>query len=698
MFYNVLTRANDARDLRLLIRQMSSAFRDSMGGGLLERFEEISKLLYCKLYDEREAQASTDYKPCFYRRSDEPLNNTYQKISMLYQKAISLLPGVFTNGHRKLSDDKKAVVRIVEILQYVSLSDVPADVKGIVYEELVRNTFDKSDNQQFFTPRSVVHFMVQFIDPQPRQSLCDPACGSGGFLIEASNYIRNILSQQAQEDITTDRLTGYLSDYLTGLEIDRRMAWITQMNLIMHGDGQGNIHHLGDGGSLAFSERLDFLIQSNSLDLILTNPPFGSDFSDNRHLVNYQLGQGKSSRRRGILFIERCVSWLKPGGRLGIIIDDSVLNGASNKDVRSFILQHCVVEAVIGLPDVTFMPYATAKASILFLCKRKNSQKVQTPIFMANVEQVGRKPNGDPLYANQRDINGNPLLLNDLPNIVEAWRTYINRGEQAIAHLSPKIFVCPPDRFQDNSEIHRGIRLDVQFHHPSRKTAEDALRRSNYPTPKLAELVVIRNVTAVPATQDPDEVWQYIGLANITPRKDEYTLSRVMGSQIKSNVRLFRPGDILFSKLRPELRKCILIRDGEDEGYVSSECLVFCTLEKALQDPMLQDIAYKRQSLKQWQVDNEYLAFILRSDIVFGQLVYQITGVGRPRVSQSVILGLQIPLPPLSLQHEIVTTYKIAWKHYLDCRERSEAVLREGDEALKTAYTHISERLCPKSE
>jgi len=205
----------DTRALRLLVRQMSRAFRDSMGGGLLERFEEISKLLYCKLYDERQSRTSASYKPCFYRQPEESIDDTYQRIAALYPRAISLLPDVFTDGHRKLSDDKKAVVQIVEILQNVTLSNIPADVKGTVYEELIRNTFEKSDNQQFFTPRPVVEFMVQFINPQPGQTVCDPACGSGGFLIEASKHINN-LRKQAQENL---------------LYNSRRVAWIIRQNL-----------------------------------------------------------------------------------------------------------------------------------------------------------------------------------------------------------------------------------------------------------------------------------------------------------------------------------------------------------------------------------------------------------------------------------------------------------------------------------
>jgi hypothetical protein len=118
----------DTRTLRLLVRQMSKAFRDSMGGGLLERFEEISKILYCKLYDERQSQTQDNYKRQFYFSAHDPLNKTYQRIGELYENAISLLPNVFTNSQRELSKDEKAVVRIVELLHPVNLGDIPADI------------------------------------------------------------------------------------------------------------------------------------------------------------------------------------------------------------------------------------------------------------------------------------------------------------------------------------------------------------------------------------------------------------------------------------------------------------------------------------------------------------------------------------------------------------------------------------------
>lgn len=656
----------DEKSLRRLVRKMSAAFRDSEGGGLLERFEEVSKLLYCKMYDERQAKSVKGYEPRFRSALSTNAETVHAAVSELYKEAAALLPEIATNGRGVLSDDKRAVAKVVELLQDVDLGKIPTDVKGSVYEELIRNTFEKNDNQQFFTPRNVVDFMVDFISPEAQQIVCDPACGSGGFLIT-----------------TAERFADDQEPTLVGLEIDRRMAWVAQMNMIMHGAGRGTVHHLSGGGALALSPEVNALIADGSLDVIITNPPFGSDF-DEDDLQKYRLGKGKNSRRRGVLFIERCVGWLRPGGRMAIIIDDSVLNGLSNEDARRFVLETCVIEAVVSLPDVTFMPYATAKASILFLRKRTSEDEPQTDIFMADVAQVGRKPNGDPLYLNERDRAGNLVLNSDLPHVAEIWKRYRRFGRDVLEAETPRIFLCPSKRFHEQSVD----RIDVQFHHPSREVAEMTLSRSAYPTPKLIDLVVERNESVIPSIADPDEVWRYIGLANIEAGNGEYEIVTTSGSHLKSAVRRFKPGNILFSKLRPELRKCVLIPDGEDDGFVSSECFVF-SVAGGPSTPQ------RGEFRGQYEVDKEYLAFMLRSDIVFGQLVYQVTGVGRPRVNKATVLNLRIPLPPLAAQREIMAAHTLSRGQYLDYKKRSETMLREGNEALQAAYDFAVEKLCP---
>lgn len=674
----------DLRSLRFLTRQMNAAFRDSMGGGLLERFEEITKILYSKLYMEKieidDPKQVSKFSIKDFSSFDD-IDDIYEKIKEIYQDAISYFPKELLNGHSSLGEDKIAIAKVCRLLWNIKLSEVEADIKGFMYEELVRNTFEKTDHQQFFTPRTVVEFMVGLVSAMTSSTedtiyICDPACGSGGFLIETFKSIN-------------------LNQKIIGFEIDKRMAWVAQMNTIMHGGSINTIHYLNDGGSLGYNDKLNELIPESGFDVVITNPPFGSDFSDETALCTYELGRGKASRRRGVLFIERCIKWLKSGsGRLAIVVDDSILNGKTNHDTRDLIFRYCIIEAVISLPEVTFKPYASVKTSILFLRKRSKSKtEAQPSIFMAEVKEVGRKANGDSNF--RHDDKGNLVLNNELPIIINAWNSFKKEGENSIRSLSPKVFVCPAERFYSKSNQLIVDRLDVGYHHPSRSIAERTLKRSKYPTPKLAELVVERNISVVPDKADPYDLWRYIGLADISPRTGEYVVSEVFGNQIKSNVKLFKGGDILFSKLRPELRKCILLEALEEDGYASSECFVFRTISTSSNDNHLKDKISYGALIDQFEVDNEYLAILLRSDIVYGQLVYQISGTGRPRVNRSAVLGVRIPLPPLAVQREIVTAHKIAHQSYLESQRRSEDELQRGINFLDSAFSFSSEKLCP---
>ena len=671
----------DLRSLRFLARQMNAAFRDSMGGGLLERFEEITKILYSKLYTEKIEINEPEKASRFDLEDTSSFDSIYERIKEIYREAISCFPKELLNGHSSLGEDKIAIAKVSRLLWNIKLSEVEADIKGFIYEELVRNTFEKTDHQQFFTPRTVVEFMVGLVSVMTSSSediiyICDPACGSGGFLIETLK-------------------SANLNQKVIGFEIDKRMAWVAQMNIIMHGGSINTIHHLNDGGSLGYSNKLNEGIPESGFDVVITNPPFGSDFSDEAALCIYELGKGKVSRRRGVLFIERCIKWLKSGsGRLAIVVDDSILNGKTNHDTRDLIFRYCIIEVVISLPEVTFKPYASVKTSILILRKRsKFKTETQPSIFMAEVEEVGRKANGDPNF--RHDDKGNLVLNNELPIIIDAWNLFKKEGENSIRNLSPKVFICPAERFYSKSNQIIVDRLDVGYHHPSRSIAEKTLKRSKYPTPKLAELIVERSISVVPDKADPYDLWRYIGLADITPITGEYVVSEVFGNQIKSNVKLFKSGDILFSKLRPELRKCILLKALEEDGYASSECFVFRTISTASNDNYLKEKISCGVLIDQFEVDNEYLAILLRSDIVYGQLVYQISGTGRPRVNRSAVLGVRIPLPPLAMQREIVAAHKIAHQNYLESQRRSKNELQRGIDFLDSAFSFSSEKLCP---
>jgi 23S rRNA G2445 N2-methylase RlmL len=654
--------AHDERSIKRVFNQLGRAFRDSQGGGHLERFEEISKLLFCKLRDEELVRRGHGSVFMTDLAGDE---TRYLLIANLYAEVVKQHPKVFIGNRAYITKDRPAALQAANILKEINLT-AAGDIKGSAYEELVKDTFEKSDNQQYFTPRRIVQFMVDFLDPRPGEAICDPACGSGGFLVAALERLNE------QENTGRHKLFG--------IEIDARMGWIAQMNVLMHGGDPDGILCSSDGGALSKSTFIAQKLKGNSCDLILTNPPFGSDYSDKRELDTYRTGRGHTSRRRGILFMERCIELLRPGGRLGIIIDDTVLNGTANSDIRKLLLEKAHVDAIISLPGVTFMPYASAKASMVFLTK-KGAHDSGRHIFMSDIEEVGKRPNGDPLYSEERDGSGRLQLKDDLPSALASWNRFIKIGPRALAGLHPKIFSVPDDEFKKLANETAECRLDLMSHHPARRLAEKALSRSPYPTPRLLELAAVRNISCLPSATHPDELCRFIGLANIEARTGEYDVSEIRGERIMSAVHVFRGGDIIFPRLRPELRKIVIIADNEEEGFVSSECVVLRGTDRLSGEPDLANVKFGAGEL-----DSEYLAFILRSDVIFGQLVYQITGLGRPRITKQGILNLRIPLPPMALQREIASVYRKSRDRYLACLGKGREAMREAKQAVAEAY------------
>lgn len=613
----------DKRSFRSILRAMNVALRDSEGGGIIERFDVISRVLFTKVLDEREVQEDKKDRYEFRVEEDDSARSLWSRINSVWRRGYGKRGGLHRARISELTEDRPALYKMVEVLKDFSLLQTPGDVKGLTYEEILRNTFEKNENQQFFTPSEVVEFVVEIAAPGgDDEAICDPACGTGGFLVEAF------------------KSTGYDAE-LVGADVDERLAQVAQMNLIMHTADGATVHHLPGAGSLApLPEIMPHLPQAH-FDLVLTNPPFGSDLLYKAVLEEFETGQGRTSRRRSVLFTERCLDLLRPGGRLAIVLDDSVLNLPSNSDIRSMITRRSVVEAVISLPDVTFMPYSTAKSSVLILRKREDLEP-QGPVFMAEASEVGRRPNGDPLYSEERDEQGNRVLLSDLPGIARAYATY--KRNRAIKHH--QCFVTPASLLND--------RLDIYHYHPKRFAAEKEISSSRWPTPALRELVSVRRETVKPAAAYGDSPVRWLGLGDIEEGTGEYEVKVVSGSRIKSAANVFYGGDLLFSKLRPNLRKVALVNDGEEGGLCSGEITVLRGLDKVSQHtPAV-------QGGLGLEVNSTYLAFMLRSDLVYGQLVYKVTGVGRPRVSLETILSVKIPLPSLEEQKRLVAVFEEA--------------------------------------
>jgi len=626
------------RHLARLHRSLRNAHGDS---SLIGRFDEISKLLFAKALSEK----TPENCGLFNHLIEE--NAAYAaRIRKFYEQACEKFPVLVPDRFRQLNLPDEAIVAAGEVLSALRLTNAEVDIKGVAYEEVVQNTFDKGDNQQFFTPREIAAFLVAMLANETHGAVCDPASGTGGFLVEMLRQDAKVAS-------------------FTALEIDERLAWVTGINLFLTGANVFQSHYLGNGGSLG-AKGEPFLGMFN---VIITNPPFGSDYSDSASLQRYELGRTLTSRRRGILFIERCLDMLKPGGVLGMVIDEGVLSLSSTQDVREFLQRRAELLAVVSLPETAFMPYASVNTSIIIL--RKAKKPAHSSTFFAKSERIGRKPNGEP--DRTYDERGNAVPNSDLHEILAAWREFQKRGKTVSD--PERVFLSNP--FADAKQ-NPELRLDFRYHHPARLMAAAAIQQSKHPVINLGEICIERSDIYVPSVDFPDQFIYYTGLAQMESRTGHATQVYVPGQSLKSGVKKFERNDILFARMRPNLRKCHFAEFAHD-GYTSSVCIVLTVRNGPDGAPIF---------------DPFLLSVLLRSDFVYGQIMHQVAGIGRPRLASKDFKHILVPVPPPKIQIVMKDSFLKACELYKSLEAEASQLLHQAETMKIQSIENIARSLC----
>lgn len=376
-------------------------------------FDEMSKLMFSKIYDERFTVFGDYYR--YQIGSHESPSVIAERAKELYKEAQRNEPEVF-KAPIELSDEM--IFRVVEILQDISLAKTDLDSKGRAFEKFLGKFF-RGEYGQYFTPRQIVEFMVKMLEPNARDLVIDPACGSGGFLLYSLNLVRERVNKDYEGDPDTikDLIWRFANKQIFGIEINDRIARVAMMDMVIHEDGHSNIecaNALQDFEK--FDPRRD--IKPNKYDLVFTNPPFGAVEKDQKILGLYELGsknRKRKSQKTEILFIERCLNLLRFGGKMGIVLPDGILTNSSLKCVRDFIEANAKILAVVSLPQQTFVPSGSGvKASLLFLQKKREGEELgDYPIFMAIAERVGYDTTG------REDKNDFPKVLGEWKNFKE---------------------------------------------------------------------------------------------------------------------------------------------------------------------------------------------------------------------------------------------------------------------------------------
>lgn len=371
-----------------------------------EALDELAKTIYVKIFDERatvEKEEGEEFKFQTYGTSNP--SEAASIIRELYQdardKEIEIynqrIPGyersrgVFKTPI-KLSD--VALFKIVEKLQEFSFIDSKADIKGSAFQSVLGSAI-RAGMGQYFTPDPVVDMAVGIMKPTASDMILDPFCGSGHFLSRCLDYV---VKNQAHK-LDSYALHQFKFFHLHGIEKSDRMVRIAMTDMMLHDDGHTNIRNLDS--LLSFENYPDIVALGNQknktpevFSMILTNPPFGSIMRQEvmEMVGRFQLGNKKKSLPLEILGLERCFQFLKPGGRLAIVLPDGLLKNKSSLFVRDWVKHVAEIKAVISLPEEAFNPYgAMVKTSLCIFRKYEVNEKINESgrAFLCEVENLG---------------------------------------------------------------------------------------------------------------------------------------------------------------------------------------------------------------------------------------------------------------------------------------------------------------------
>ncbi|MBI2766841.1 MAG: N-6 DNA methylase [Chloroflexi bacterium] len=410
---------DSARDLSRLMRRCHDIIRNLKGYDPTKAFDELSKVLFAKMYEEREiADGRREHNRFTLSAVKDMRKQGVEIIQTLWRDTVS------SDRYREVfSDDAtesdialppEAIDKIIAILEDKSLGQTDLDVKGVAFEEFLSSTYRGGGLGQYFTPREVVTFMVDLVAPAIGDRVIDPSCGSGGFIIRAYDSVSERIRASDFSDREKERLlTALANECLVGIDWEQRAARTCKMNMILHGDGHAGVYQANaldlEEVSRKVEERKRFYpsaptIDEGAFDVVLTNPPFGANDSEARILAAYELGRIGKSQKREVLLLERQIRLLRPGGRLAVVIPEGILSNKGDRRIREYIMDECVIQAVIRLPQDAFkMSEGAACTSILFAVKRDPDAKpaaVQGPIFFARAEYIGISPSGKPIPQN----------------------------------------------------------------------------------------------------------------------------------------------------------------------------------------------------------------------------------------------------------------------------------------------------------
>lgn len=609
-----------------------------------QSFKEMTKILLVKMNEEKRAKGGETNR--FQYEIISQLASAHSisfldEFKLLFQEAIQTYPIYSDSEVAFIINDDSCLIEVVKNLEPWSFLGTGDDIKGAVYEIFLKSTL-RGDFDQYFTPREIVDFMVKFADPKIDDIILDPACGSGGFLIQSFLYVNQKITNSPFSAVESKKKFQNLIDKcLWGGEADEDLHVLAKINLIMHGDGYNNIYQ---GDSLRNDS-----IPNDKFNLILTNPPFTLPYTFTDVLNKYELGENRQSQELDLLFVEKCIKALdaSSGGEIYIVLPEGLLNLASYNYFRSWLLSKCYITLVCSLPEGAFIPFgkSVSKTAILGL-RKKNELETNKPnyAFLCSPKEIGYEC-GKSTYK-IKDSNDLPIFLQSISEYFEGIRITENEGEYGWIP-------------QDEINFYR-----IDANYLLNKIDLERLHKSFPNLQRLDRICRFKHESFSPRKENK---YSYLEIPDVSPTTGVISNIRVLqGNEIGSSFYTASGGDLAYCRINPRKNRVFIIPEGLPDVLISKEAYIIDLIENEF-------------------INSKFvLAAILQSDLVRSQLVRLATGSSssRARVQEDDFLkAVFIPIPDRQTQNLIHRKMKKMlseyWKaaqsfldDFIDCQKK----------------------------
>ena len=484
----------ERKSLKSVIQDLEDEVLSNAG---VDVFEEVFKLIFIKLYDEMESSEdrmyieknlkalkkkehlsdkelllkieNEDFRKLEFRSRGDAYH-TKEVINQLFKHAKNKRPWIFEAWEPLRITDENHLQICVASLQNIKLFNSNLQVIDEAFEYLV-NKSAKGEKGQFFTPRNVIDMCAYMLNPQSHEYMIDTACGSCGFTVHTLFNVWNKLVNQWKanfHNFSNQNLTHEQKEFVShvfGIDFDEKSVRVARTLNMIAGDGKTNVLHLNTLDYTRREEKLkDWswmqtygewyyrlldhaknrkIPKEFDFDIVMANPPFAWDIKDSRLLAEYwvsfnEKGKKENKVSRDVLFVERNLDFLKPWGRMAIVLPQGRFNNSSDEKVRKYIMERARLLSVVGLDNNTFKPHTWTKTSVLFVQKRDEDQNSFTynpklddyEIFMAVSECSGKDNSGEEIYEKDEnwerklDEHGHLVQKHDLKDIAEAFEKW----------------------------------------------------------------------------------------------------------------------------------------------------------------------------------------------------------------------------------------------------------------------------------